>query len=200
MIQQSDISEGTGKRALSHLHSDEESDKVEWIQGLKEFGKIPQIDIIVRKPSEETALLIERSLIDSIGLGHGKLTNKVRGHDVENGRESIQEIAIKLNPKPAEFKHKILMLRLNQHWRPNMSDGELYDITRGIWALSKKREEVELVFAVANGIVRKVYIPDSWHPAGTTTYNHKHPDIGERKNQDGNLLVKKQQKKNILNT
>ena len=61
-----------------------------------------------------------------------------------------------------------------------MSDGELYDITRGIWALGKKKEEVELVLAVANGIVRKVYIPDSWHPAGTTTYNHKHPDIGEK--------------------
>ena len=101
------IGKGTGDRALSHLHSNEESDKVKWIQGLKEIGKIPQIDIIARNLSEETALLIERSLIDSIGLGHGKLTNKVRGHDVENGRESIQEIAIKLNPNPAEFKHKL---------------------------------------------------------------------------------------------
>ena len=125
------IGKGTGNRALSHLDSTEESEKVEWIQGLKKVGKEPQIDIIARNLTEENALLIERSLIDVIGLGHGKLTNKVRGHDVQSGRESIQEIAIKLNPQQADFKHKILMLRLNQHWRPNMSEGELYDITRG---------------------------------------------------------------------
>tara|TARA_B100001175_G_C19428284_1_gene599822 strand:- start:226 stop:993 length:768 start_codon:yes stop_codon:yes gene_type:complete len=174
------IGKGTGNRALSHLDSTEESEKVEWIQGLKKVGKEPQIDIIARNLTEENALLIERSLIDVIGLGHGKLTNKVRGHDVQSGRESIQEIAIKLNPQQADFKHKILMLRLNQHWRPNMSEGELYDITRGIWKLGAKRERVELVLAVSNGIVRQVYIPDSWHPAGTTTYSHKHPDIEEK--------------------
>jgi len=192
------VGKGTGNRALSHLHSDEESDKVEWIQELKKTGKFPRIDIIARNLSEETALLIERSLIDAIGIGKGKLTNKVRGHDVENGRESIQEIAIKLNPKPAEFKHKILMLRLNQHWRPDMSDGELYDITRGIWALGKKREEVDLVFAVANGIVRKVYIPDSWHPAGTTIYNHKHPDIGEKERSRWEFIGKEATEKEHL--
>ena len=60
------IGKGTGNRALSHLHSEEESDKVKWIQELKTIGKIPRIDIIARNLSEETALLIERSLIDSI--------------------------------------------------------------------------------------------------------------------------------------
>lgn len=174
------VGKGTGNRALSHLHSDEESTKVEWIQGLKNIGEIPQIDIIARNLSEDTALLIERSLIDAIGLGKGKLTNKVRGHDVVNGRESLQEIAIKLNPERAEFKHRILILRLNQHWKQNMSEGELYDITRGIWKLASRRESVEVILAVSNGIVRQVYIPKSWHPAGTTNYIHKHPDIEEK--------------------
>ena len=54
------IGKGTGDRALSHLYSDEESDKIEWIQGLKKIGKNPQIDIIARNLSEETALLVER--------------------------------------------------------------------------------------------------------------------------------------------
>ena len=119
------IGKGTGNRALSHLDSNEESEKVEWIQGLKEVGKEPRIDIIARNLTEENALLIERSLIDVIGLGYGKLTNKVRGHDVQSGRESIQEIAIKLNPQQADFKH---MRRLNQHWRPNFHLGELIKI------------------------------------------------------------------------
>ena len=79
-----------------------------------------------------------------------------------------------------------------------MSDGELYDITRGIWALGKKREEVELVFAVANGIVRKVYIPESWHPAGTTKYNHKHPDIGEKEKSRWEFIGKEATEKEHL--
>ena len=83
------VGKGTGNRALSHLHSDEESEKVEWIRGLKKMGKEPRIDVIARNLTEENALLLERSLIDVIGLGHGKLTNKVRGHDVQSGRESI---------------------------------------------------------------------------------------------------------------
>ena len=32
------------------------------------------------------------------------------------------------------------MLRLNQHWRPNMSEGELYDITRGIWRQARRQK------------------------------------------------------------
>ena len=71
------IGKGTGNRALSHLDSSEESEKFEWIQGLKTRGKEPRIDIIARNLTEENALLIERSLIDVIGLGHGKLTNKL---------------------------------------------------------------------------------------------------------------------------
>jgi len=174
------IGKGTGNRALAHLYSKDESDKVNWIQGLKEMGKEPRIDIIARNLSEETALLVERTLIDTIGLGPEKLTNQIRGQDVENGRESLKEIAINLNPERAEFKHNILILRLNQHWRQNMPDGELYDITRGIWKLGTRKERVEVILAVANGIVRKVYIPESWHPAGTTDYVFKHPDIEEK--------------------
>ena len=103
------IGKGSGNRALSHLDSSEESEKFEWIQGLKTGGKEPRIDIIARNLTEENALLIERSLIDVIGLGHGKLTNKVRGHDVQSGRESIQEIArvsareLALTPIPANL-------------------------------------------------------------------------------------------------
>ena len=65
-----------------------------------------------------------------------------------------------------------------------MSDGELYDITRGVWKLGKKRERVEVVLAIVNGLVMKVYIPESWHQAGTTEYLHRHPDIDGRDMQE----------------
>jgi len=178
------IGKGTGNRALSHINSRDDSEKVKWIQSLRKRGQEPQIDIIARNLTEVVALLVERSLIDAIGIGPGKLTNQIRGQDVEDGRETLHEIAIRHNPEPAEFKHNILMLRLNQHWRQNMSDGELYDITRGVWKLGKKRERVEVVLAIVNGLVVKVYIPESWHQAGTTEYLHIHPDIDGRDMQE----------------
>ena len=73
------IGKGTGNRALSHLDSNEESEKVEWIQGLKKVGKEPRIDIIARNLTEENALLIERSLIDVIELGMENLQTKYEG-------------------------------------------------------------------------------------------------------------------------
>ena len=85
------IGKGTGNRALSHLDSNEESEKVEWIQGLKKVGKEPRIDIIARNLTEENALLIERSLIDVIELGMENLQTKYEGM-MFNLKESFKRL------------------------------------------------------------------------------------------------------------
>jgi hypothetical protein len=175
------IGKGVGDRALAHLSDpDLASTKVTWINEIKAKEKAPRIDILARNLTDENALLLERTLIDAFGFGDFGLTNKIRGQGVETGRESIEEIAIRMNPQPAVFRHNVLMLRLNRHWRPNLSKGELYDITRGIWELGPRRETVVLVLAVAHGIVREVFIPESWYRAGTTPYEYVHPDMEEK--------------------
>lgn len=46
----------------------------------------------------------------------------------------------------------------------------LYDVTRGVWKVSERRDRAELALAVFQGVVREVYRIRSWHPAGTTVY------------------------------
>lgn len=51
-----------------------------------------------------------------------------------------------------------------------MTPEELYEATRGIWVIGRKRERAELALAVYQGIVREAYRIERWHPAGTLEY------------------------------
>jgi hypothetical protein len=167
------IGKGIGNRALAHMEDKSDSEKTRWINSLKQLGMTPRIDILARNLSEKQAFRIERTLIDAIGIGNNRLTNKVRGHEVSTGREPIEEIAVHQNPRKLEVNHELLLVRLNKHFRPGLSDLQLYDLTRGVWGLNAERKDtVEFVLALANGLVRGVFTPESWHPAGTTQYIH----------------------------
>jgi hypothetical protein len=52
-----------------------------------------------------------------------------------------------------------------------MGDEALYEITRGVKRIGKRRDKARYALAVYKGIVREVYRIDQWHPAGTTSYN-----------------------------
>ena len=166
------IGKGSGDRALAHMKDRSDSDKTRWINSLDQIGKSPRIDILARNLSEKQALKIERTLIDAIGIGENRLTNKVRGQGVATGREPIEEIARRQNPLKLKAHHELLIVRLNKHFRPGISDLQLYDLARGVWKVGPRRESVEFVLALGNGIVRGVFTPESWHPAGTTEYLH----------------------------
>lgn len=70
-----------------------------------------------------------------------------------------------------------LLIRINQLYDPGMSDQELYDTTRGVWALGDRREMARLALAVFRGVVVEVYEIDQWHPAGTTPYGSRVIDM-----------------------
>ena len=61
-----------------------------------------------------------------------------------------------------------MLIRIAQLWDPSMSDDELYDATRGHWKVGPRRDRAELALAVAKGVVREVFVIESWHRAGTT--------------------------------
>jgi len=166
------IGKGTGARAVAHLEDRNRSPKTEWIQELREMNIQPRIDILARNLSERQALRLERTLIDAIGIGEHRLTNKVRGHGVKTGREPIEEIAVKMNPEPLIGHHRLLVVKLNKHFRPGLDPMQLYDLARGVWTLGSARNDVEYVLALAHGLVRGVYCVEKWHPAGTTPYLH----------------------------
>lgn len=174
------IGKGVGTRALAHLDDERDSPKTRWIASLLNQGRSPRIDILARNLSERQAFNIERVLIDAIGIGPNRLTNKVRGHGAATGREPLLDLATTLNPLPLEAHHELLIVRLNKHFRPGLTTVQLYDLARGVWSVGERRNEVEVVLAMAGGIVRGAFVPTSWHPAGTTPYVHEpRDDVGD---------------------
>lgn len=74
----------------------------------------------------------------------------------------------------AEEDPLILMLRINQSWQPDISAADLYDATRRWWVMSAtKAEKVVRALAVANGIVREVYLPSAWGPCPEPGQEHR---------------------------
>jgi uncharacterized protein len=73
--------------------------------------------------------------------------------------------------KLADINEPVILLRVNQLYRPGMAGIDLYDVTRGVWVASaERRARVKLAFAVFKGTIKGVYQIEKWHPAGTTVY------------------------------
>ncbi len=163
---------GVGTRAAGHGAGKGETEKESWLTELKNAGMKPRIDILARNLTEEEALLVERSVIDAIGIP--PLTNKVRGHGVAHGRESLEEIIIKERAKNAVIRHKVICFRLNKYFKTGMSGEQIYEGTRGVWVIGAgRRKHGEYAFAVVHGIVRGVYEIQEWHKAGSTPYKYR---------------------------
>lgn len=68
---------------------------------------------------------------------------------------------------------------------------ELYEATRGVWKLGRRREGGKYAFAVFEGVVREVYAIDGWHPAGTLEYETRDEDLAVegRREFEGGLAI-----------
>ncbi len=168
------IGKGVGNRVYSHLEDRSESEKVSRIDEIHQAGLEPQIDILRYGLSDLEARLVEASAIDLIGREN--LTNRVAGyHDHSVGRMSSQDIREILAAKPVEVRHRAILFTINRLYRSGMSPLELYETTRGMWKLGKRRERAEYAMCVTYGIVREVYHIDQWYPAGTQEYKTRDP-------------------------
>ena len=164
------VGKGKGERALGHLYDVSESAKVQKIRELRLDGLEPRIDILVHGLEDERdALRVEAAVIDL--LGKDRLTNRVRGWgSAVVGRSSLQELVTLYDPVPARIEDPVLLIRVNQLYRYGLTGQELYETTRGVWVLGKRREDVRYALAVFRGVVREVYGVERWSPAGSTPY------------------------------
>lgn len=163
------IGKGQGDRFLHHLDEEPGSDKVARIADIKNSGMEPRIDILRYGLSDSEALLVEAAAIDLIGIP--PLTNRVVGyHESSFGRISSQELMALLSVKPVIVRHKAILITINKLYRSDMTPQELFEVTRGIWQVGDRRDEIEYAMAVYQGVVREVYRVDEWHPAGTLRY------------------------------
>ncbi len=148
------VGKGVGQRALAHLSR---------IRGHR-------IDILAHGlPDERSALAVEAALIEALGLS--RLTNRVRGKGIR--RESLQELLLRLSARPIAIREPSVLIRVSQLFRPGMSAAELYEITRGVWKIGRRREDLQYAMAVHNGIVREVYRIKGWYRAGSTRYRFR---------------------------
>jgi hypothetical protein len=170
------VGKGTGDRAFAHLYDLSESAKVQRIAAIRAANLQPEIEILVHGlQDEETALRIEASIIDLIGID--KLTNQVRGYEsTALGRQSVALLVAQYDRTPVQIEHRVLLIRINQLYRYGMSELALYEATRGVWKAGGRRGQAEFAFAVFRGIVREVYRISAWHPAGTTPYMTRPPE------------------------
>lgn len=172
------VGKGRGRRALAHLMDKSESDKTRVLKELSEAGLKPRIEILARSlPDGETALRIEAAVIDLLGLDN--LTNLVRGSDsIELGRVPLEELIFQYTAKSVKIEHPVILIRINQQFRPDMSEEKLYDVTRGIWKLSPDRAaQAKYACAVFEGVVREVYEIKRWLPAEQLEFPTRTEDL-----------------------
>ena len=175
------IGKGKGNRVFHHLSDETESKKTNKIKEIRRKGKEPRIELLRYGLNEAEAAVIEASAIDLIGITN--LTNNVRGnHSRTLGRVAVEDILIEFTAKPAKIQHKTILIKINKTFRSDMTSDELYEATRGVWVVGKRREHVELAFAVYHGIVREVYKIHKWYPVGTLDYKYR--DISKLKNEN----------------
>lgn len=86
------------------------------------------------------------------------LTNKARGwRSLQTGRMTLDELVQFYAAKPVSIEHRVILIRINQLYRRDMSTLELMEATRGIWKVGQRRETARLAFAVFDSLVLEVY-------------------------------------------
>ena len=67
-----------------------------------------------------------------------------------------------------DITENVIAIKINQAYRENMTELELYEITRGYWKIDAKRaEKADYAFCIYKGIIKEVYKIKEWLPAGT---------------------------------
>ena len=159
------VGKGNGNRIFAHVRQTIEnpvkSDKLERIREIQAQGLEVKHEILRHGLTEKEAFEVEAAVIDFINVSN--LTNKVVGHDAENrGRMTIPGIIAVYGAEPIEIKEPVIIIVPNKLFKRNISREELYEITRGNWVVSARRNKAKYAFSVYNGIVIEVYRIDRW--------------------------------------
>ncbi len=163
------VGKGKGNRVFSHLSETSESDKVKYLSDLKKQNLKPKIEILTHGIEDtETALKIESSIIDLIGINN--LTNQQKGfRSATFGRMSIKQVKSAYIQEPVKITEPSILIRISQAFRYSMTPMELYDYTRGHWVLNPDNaKQAKYAFSIYEGVIQEVYEIAGWFNAGTT--------------------------------
>jgi hypothetical protein len=129
------------------------------IRTIQSSGKEIKYSIIRHGLTEKEAFEIEAALIDYID----GITNATGGHHSDSrGLMSVGEIIAVYSAPEIEIVEPVILLTVNRLYHRNMSQDELFEITRGNWVVGERRNEAKYAFCVSYGLVRQVYEIQSW--------------------------------------
>jgi len=192
-------------RAFDHLKKTQNmnsrmSPKKLKINEIRQKGYEPIVEVLrYGLSSEEVALEVEAAIIDSIGLE--KLTNIVKGHGIERGRLTLQEIERLYGSTPVNITtltEKYVMFFLSQTYSTSLDEIQIYDATRQFWynvsqVKRNKNERGELEYSVAlsiyDSVVVRVYSILQWFRAGQTLSTRSIEKTTDRWEFVGNLIL-----------
>jgi uncharacterized protein len=163
-------------RPFDHLKKQDEpnnDDLQKRISSIRSQGKEPGVDIIRYGLDRYAAHEVEAAVIDAIGLN--KLTNSIRGHQVDRGRENADSLEQQLGGVPLDIE-SIDITTILFYCHQAYPKYNLYDSTRQFWNLNKNRIKrnnsgnliYQYAFAMRKSTILDVYKILEWYPAGTS--------------------------------
>ena len=173
------VGKGNGNRVFAHVRQTIDNplanDKLERIGEIQAKGLEVKHEILRHGLTEKEAFEVEAAVIDFINVEN--LTNKVVGHDADNrGRMTLPGIIAAYGAEPIEIKEQAILIVPNKLFKRNISREELYEITRGNWVVSERRNKARFAFSVYNGIVIEVFRIERWDPVTARELKQKTQD------------------------
>lgn len=180
------IGKGVGNRVFCHLRDsldeDLEGNKLDRIREITKAGLRVDHQIIRHGLSEKEAFEVEAALIDFVGISG--LTNLVHGHKAEDrGLMNIADLIARYDSSPAEIREPMILITINKLFHRGMPADRLYEVTRGKWVMSRRREKAKYACAVFRGVIREVYKIDRWQPSSMDVSEEMKEHISARKAQ-----------------
>jgi hypothetical protein len=161
------VGQGSGNRVFNHLEgaikTDRETEKLDKIRSIVESGNTVKHYILRHGLTEDVSLAIEASLIDFIGMKN--LSNLQGGYySSDYGLKTSDEITAMYNPEEFSTDEAVILININKSYHREITDEELYEVTRKSWGLGDRRNGAKYAIATYEGLTREVYEIHNWFP------------------------------------
>ena len=161
------VGKGKGNRINQHLlraldDKTYETEKDKKIREIQKAGLEVKHSVLRHELTEKEAFEVESAVIDI--LGKDKLTNIVKGHNSEDkGLMNLEDIKIKYEAEDVIIKELAILININNLYRRDMTENEIYDATRKSWRININRiSDIKIACSVYRGIIREVFLIEKW--------------------------------------
>ena len=172
------VGKGRGNRVFAHIRAEEglEGDdldnKTKRIREIRLAGF--EVGHVIHRHgmTEGTAFEVESALMDAYP-GLTNIAGGVGGNDY--GAMHALEIIKRYSAKPAEFKHKAILISVNR----SAADSSLYEATRYAWKISRsKAQRADVILPTLQGVIVGAFVADEWLPASAENFPGREPVPG----------------------